>query len=123
MLRFQRRDCYRLKVPLGRPLLCSVPANDQGTERVSLRVRDISVAGVGLTDYPKQFRVAAGIVWPACRIDLPDLGRLVGDIEVLHTTEGDARRCGCRFRNLPFPMQNLIQRYITKIEREQHANR
>jgi c-di-GMP-binding flagellar brake protein YcgR len=123
MLRFQRRDCYRLKVPLGRPLLCSVPANDKGTERLSVRVRDISVAGVCLTDFPKQFRVAAGIVWPACRIDLPDLGTLTAEIEVMHTTEGDAPRCGCRFRNLPFPMQNLIQRYITKVEREQHANR
>ncbi|HEY1328095.1 MAG TPA: flagellar brake protein [Casimicrobiaceae bacterium] len=123
VLRFQRRDSYRLKVPLGRPLVCEVPASEQGTERLRLRVRDISVAGVGLSDYPKQFRVAIGIVWPACRINLPDLGPLTADIEVMHVTEGDARRCGCRFRNLSFAMQNLIQRYITRVEREQHANR
>ena len=41
----------------------------------------------------------------------------------MHTTEGDVRRCGCRFRALPLPMANLIQRYITRVEREQHAVR
>jgi c-di-GMP-binding flagellar brake protein YcgR len=123
ILRFQRRDSYRLKVPLGRALMCEVPANDAGTDRLSLRVRDISVAGIGLVDFPKQFRVAVGMVWPGCRIDLPGLGTLTGEVEVMHTTESDVRRAGCRFRNLPFPMQNLIQRYITKVEREQHANR
>ena len=123
ILRFQRRDSYRLKVPLGRPLLCDVPANDSGSERIALRVRDISVAGVGLIDYPKHFRVAVGMVWPGCRIQLPELGALTADLEVMHASDGDARRCGCRFRNLPFPMQNLIQRYITRVEREQHANR
>ncbi|HTI45695.1 MAG TPA: flagellar brake protein [Casimicrobiaceae bacterium] len=123
VLRFQRRDSYRLKIPLGRPLLCEVPANDEGTERVSVRVRDISVAGVGLTDFPKAFRLAVGMVWPGCRINLPELGTLAGELEVMHTTEGDIRRAGCRFRNLSFPMQNLIQRYITRVERQQHANR
>jgi c-di-GMP-binding flagellar brake protein YcgR len=121
VLRFQRRDCYRLKIPLGRPLLCEVPSGD--ASRATLRVRDISVAGIALSDYPKDFRVAVGTVWPGCRINLPDLGALVADIEVMHATEGDARRCGCRFRSLPLPMTNLIQRYITRIEREQHANR
>jgi c-di-GMP-binding flagellar brake protein YcgR len=123
VLRFQRRDSYRLKVPLGRPLMCDVPANDAGTERTSVRVRDISVCGVGLMDFPKQFRVAVGMVWPGCRINLPELGTLTGELEVMHTTESDVRRAGCQFRNLSFPMQNLIQRYITKVEREQHANR
>ena len=67
--------------------------------------------------------VATGTVWTGCRIDLPGLGTLVGDLEVMHTTEGDVRRCGCRFRALPLPMANLIQRYITRVEREQHAVR
>ena len=123
VLRFQRRDSYRLKIPLGRPLLCEVPANDEGTERVSVRVRDISVAGVGLIDYPKDLRVAVGTVWTGCRIQLPDLGPLLGDIEVMHASEGEGRRCGCRFQNLPLAMANLIQRYITRVEREQHATR
>lgn len=123
VLRYQRRDSYRLKIPLGRPLMCEVPAGEHMAKPASLRVRDISVDGIGLSDYAKDVRVSAGMVWPGCRIRLPELGVLVADIEVMHATEGDVRRCGCRFRNLPFAMANLIQRYITRVEREQHATR
>jgi c-di-GMP-binding flagellar brake protein YcgR len=122
--RFQRRDAYRLKVPLGRPLLCEIPPSETagGTQALRVRVRDISVEGIGLVDYPKELRPATGAVWSGCRINLPDLGPLVADLEVKHATEGDVRRCGCHFRNLPLSMANLIQRYITRVEREQHAN-
>ena len=122
LLRFQRRDSYRLKVPLGRPLVCQVPVAD-GSASVALKVRDISVAGIGLTDYPPTFLVAIGQVLEGCRVTLPELGALVAGLEVMHATQGETRRCGCRFRNLPLPMATLIQRYITRIEREQHATR
>jgi c-di-GMP-binding flagellar brake protein YcgR len=121
VLRLQRRDAYRLKVPLGRPLMCEVPSEGDAPS-MALRVRDISVEGVGLAAYPKSCRVAGGMVWTGCRIRFPD-GLLTADIEVMHATEGEVRRCGCRFRRLPFPMANLIQRYITRVGREQHATR
>lgn len=122
LLRFQRRDSYRLKIPLGRPLLCQVPSAAGGAP-LAIKVRDISVAGIGLTDYPPGFLLSPGQVLAGCRINLPELGSLIADVEVMHTTTGEARRCGCRFKNLPLPMANLIQRYITRIEREQHATR
>jgi len=122
MMRMQRRDAYRLKIPMGRPLMCHVPVGP-GNATADIRVRDICVGGVGLSDYAKGVPVAMGTVWSGCRIDLPGLGTLVADLEVMHTTEGDVRRCGCRFRALPLPMANLIQRYITRVEREQHAVR
>ena len=122
VMRMQRRDAYRLKIPMGRPLMCRVPVGSAGAT-AAIRVRDICVGGVGLTDYGKDVPVATGTVWTGCRIELPGLGTLVGDLEVMHTAEGDVRRCGCRFRALPLPMANLIQRYITRVEREQHAVR
>jgi c-di-GMP-binding flagellar brake protein YcgR len=124
VLRFQRRDAYRLKIPLGRPLLCDIPRGEgEAGPPLRVRVRDISVAGIGLMDYPKDLRAAIGTVWTGCRIELPELGPLVGDLEVMHASDGEGRRCGCRFRNLPLAMANLIQRYITRVEREQHATR
>ena len=122
LLRFQRRDAYRLKIPLSRPLMCHVPVPGSATP-LAVKVRDISVAGVGLTDYPATLVLGMGTVLAGCRINLPDLGPLIADIEVMHATQGEVRRCGCRFRNLPLPMANLIQRYITRVEREQHATR
>jgi len=122
LLRFQRRDAYRLKIPLGRPLMCHVPPPGGGAP-LAIKVRDISVAGIGLMDYPASLVLGMGTLLQGCRVNLPDLGPLTADIEVMHTTQGEARRCGCRFRNLPLPMANLIQRYITRVEREQHATR
>ena len=123
LMRMQRRDAYRLKIPMGRPLTCHVPVEDAPGGAVRFRVRDIGVGGVGLVEYGKDVQVAIGMTWPGCRIDLPGLGTLTADLEVMHAADGDVRRCGCRFRGLPLPMANLIQRYITRVEREQHAVR
>ena len=122
LLRFQRRESYRLKIPLGRPLMCHVPEPGSGAP-LAIKVRDISVAGIGLVDYPPSLLLTMGQVLEGCRVSLPDLGPLVADLEVMHATQGEVRRCGCRFKNLPLPMANLIQRYITRVEREQHATR
>ena len=120
LMRMQRRDAYRLKIPMGRPVCCRVPLAGRS---VTIRVRDICVGGVGLADYGKDVPVSVGMVWESCTIELPGLGTLTADLEVMHASDGDARRCGCRFRGLPLPMANLVQRYITRIEREQHAVR
>jgi len=123
VLRFQKRGTYRLKIPLSRPLTCEIPPGAAGAARAEVRVRDISVEGVGLTDYPREFPVAAGTRWQHCRIRLADLGTLVADLEVMRVVDGERPRCGCRFRDLPPAMENLVQRYITRIEREQRATR
>jgi c-di-GMP-binding flagellar brake protein YcgR len=121
LLRLQRRDAYRLKIPLSRPVMCDMPAADTGAGRVRVRVRDISAGGVGLVDYPPSMRLVPGTVRKDCRIVLPELGTLTADLEVMHATaDVESRRCGCRFVGLSQAMANLIQRYITKIEREQH---
>ena len=123
VLRFQKRDTYRLKVPLSRPLTCEIPQSETGAARTEARVRDISVEGVGLTDYPRGFHVAAGVRWQDCRIRLAELGTLVADLDVMRVVDGERPRCGCRFRDLPPAMENLVQRYITRVEREQRATR
>ena len=123
MLRFQRRDTFRLEVPLSRPLTCEIPPGEGNAMGAELGVRDISVEGVGLTRYPQGFRVGVGMRWQGCRIRLPDLGTVVADIEVMRVIDGDRPRCGCRFRALPLPMANLVQRYITRVERERRATR
>jgi flagellar brake protein len=121
LLRVQRREAYRLKLPLGRPLWCEIGEAETPNERIVVRVRDISVAGLSLADLPQQWRVAQGMVFPGCGVAMGDLGTLTLNLEVMHTTEGTSRRCGCRFVDLAPGVATVIQRYITRIEREQHA--
>jgi c-di-GMP-binding flagellar brake protein YcgR len=66
-------------------------------------------------------RLLPGTIRRECRIVLSDLGTLTADLEVMHATaDVESRRCGCRFVGLSQTMVTLIQRYITKVEREQH---
>ena len=52
ILRMQRREGYRLHVPLGSPLRCEVSDPDAPGKRLSARVRDISICGMSLVDCP-----------------------------------------------------------------------
>ena len=62
-----------------------------------------------------------------CKIALPDEGLLVATICVRNLFEVTSRsgshflRIGCEFVNLPASRLTLIQRYITRVERERKA--
>lgn len=129
--RLQRREHYRLKVPRGRALYCEVKtpveAQDAGTgKRISLSVYDISCGGVALTGWPGEFVPKPALELPDAWIELPDLGRLVVDLRVVHVQGNAGRgpnagRFGCRFANPNHGATMLVQRFINRIEREQRA--
>lgn len=129
--RLQRREHYRLKVPRGRPLYCQLapPVDGDGlkpSKRISVPVYDISCGGVALTGWPSEFVPRPAMELPDTWIELPDLGRLVADLRVVHV-QGTSRRgpnagrFGCRFANTSHGATMLVQRYINRIEREQRA--
>ena len=129
--RLQRREHYRLKVPRGRPLYCELQpptdAEDPKTgKRITLPVYDISCGGVALAGWPDDFVPRRAMDLPEVWIALPDLGRVVVDLRVVHVqgTIGrgpNAGRFGCRFANANHSASMLVQRYINRIEREQRA--
>lgn len=125
VLRIQRRDYYRLTVPLGQPLSCFFPAGHGEEFEVSLV--DISVGGIGILGYVPGLRLTAGTVYHGVRIELPEAGTVVGDIEIRSSYTVTLKngiktvRTGGQFINLPGPMQSLVQRYITRVERERIA--
>lgn len=128
LLRLQRREFYRIKVPLGQPLICELYPGGQYERPVAIRVYDISCGGIALVEYPAALILVPGTVYPGCRIDLAEIGTVTTDIEVMHLLETTgksgmtSRRCGCRFVHFTNPLVTLIQRYIMKIEREQKAH-
>ncbi|MDK2122967.1 flagellar brake protein [Parachitinimonas caeni] len=125
VLRLQRRDHYRLTTPLGQPLSCHIPVSAQ--EEIEVALIDISLGGMGILGYVPGLKLAPGTCYAHVRIELPGTGTIVADIQVRSTFDITLRngirsvRTGCQFLNLPGTMQALVQRYITRIERERLA--
>jgi c-di-GMP-binding flagellar brake protein YcgR len=123
--RIQRRDDYRIKVPLSQPLHCIVGWDpSRPAQRDALRVLDLSRGGLSLGDYGENVKLVPGTVYRECSLTLGDIGTVSIDVEAVHLVEltgrnnTRTRRCGCRFVRLSNATATLIQRYINKIERD-----
>ncbi|MBK7646604.1 MAG: flagellar brake protein [Betaproteobacteria bacterium] len=130
ILRLQRREFFRLEPPLGSPIGCQIALNTLGTNVRTFepRVTDISGGGVSLSA-PTNLAEACqpGTVFKDCRLDLPGEGVLLVNLRVRKLVEISANtgihnlRIGCEFVNLPGTRLAMIERYITRIERERKA--
>ncbi len=124
LYRLQRREYYRLMTPVINPLRCVIN-RDAAPDKKPLEfvIMDISCGGVGLTCMESDTELTTGLSYPDCQIELPELGTIRGTIEVknmvsLTSKSGSAyRRAGCEFKNLDGISANLLQRYVTNMQR------
>lgn len=130
ILRLQRREFFRLEPPVAAPIHCKIGAQGMdGTSRTfELSLADISGGGVSLcgpTEIVDYFPRDA--LFPNCRLELPDEGVIQVNLRVRKTVEISGPsghhdlHIGCEFVNLPATRLALIERYITRIERERKA--
>ncbi|MFA6314739.1 MAG: flagellar brake protein [Sterolibacterium sp.] len=130
VLRLQRREYFRLIVPIRLPVKCQIPIpQPEGSppKTVEVNVVDISAGGVGITTPPSDVPFDIDMVFEKCQIELPGDGILVATLNVRTIFEVSAKdgtaswRAGCGFVNLSGPMLSLLQRYIIKEERERKS--
>lgn len=129
LLRLQRREFYRLITPIMRPLKCTlpIPLPDGSVHIHQANIFDISGGGLGVSAPEDHLPFDRDMEFPGCRIDLPEVGFVVGTLrvrsllDVVLRSGAHTRRAGCEFVNLPGPMMTLVQRYIIKVERERKA--
>lgn len=130
LLRLQRREYFRLSTPIANPILLNATINrgDGSKASIDLPLLDISGGGIGLMTTPEQASLfQKGDRLENCRIRLPDEGPLSVTICVRNaydvTTRSGLRhvRLGCEFVDLPSLKLTLVQRYITRVERERKA--
>lgn len=130
VLRLQRREYYRLSTPIANPVRCrfSVRRPDGAVIATDLPLVDISGGGVGLMVEPeRRDDFLVDTAFSDCRIDLPEEGMLVCNLivrnafDVTTKTGNHHLRVGCEFQNLPGTRLTMIQRYITRVERERKA--
>lgn len=125
LLRLQRRDFFRIDAPLTRPLLCRIPPQP-GSARApaDVTIVDISCGGIAIIDSSDAAGIETGARFRGCRIQLPEIGEVSADIEVRSTFEvtlrngAKHRRAGCEFIGMRERDRALIQRYISRLERE-----
>ncbi|MDR2261041.1 MAG: flagellar brake protein [Azoarcus sp.] len=131
VLRLQRRDAFRLQVPLTHKLRCSLPMpQEQDSEApqrkiIEAPVIDISAGGLSV-EIPagKNAMPAVGDRIDGCHLRLPNDTVIIADLEIrnsgrrIHSGGKEVLRLGCSFIGLPTQAENQIQRYIYQTERE-----
>lgn len=129
MLRLQRREFYRLQVPLAHELGCLLKAADLARKPVEVlaRVIDIGGGGIAVNLPTSAAELVIGSVLKECRLALPDSEPFELDLEVRNLSRQTQRngteqlRVGLRFAALPRPAETRIQRYIFHTERALNA--
>lgn len=130
VLRLQRREFFRLSTPVANPVTMSTALRCPDASRlaIELPLTDISGGGVGLLVTPEQALLfKRGDTLGECKITLPDEGLLIATLCVRNLIEITTRngshlfRVGCEFVDLSAARLSLVQRYITRVERERRA--
>ena len=129
ILRLQRREYFRLLTPIVTPLRCKIRCNDANGDPLGLsaQVVDVSVGGVCLSGLPADLPLDTDTRLAESSIDLPEGGTIVAALQlrwhadVVSRSGVPSKRAGFEFIRLPHAKSTLIQRYITKTERERKA--
>lgn len=127
VIRLQRREFYRVPTPVTNPVYCTIPVKtgDQIIP-VVLPLHNISGGGLSVVDEKKLIDSTPGRIYENCRLDLP--GGVVtlalqvrNQLEVTLTNGKSIHRLGCAFVDPSNGALAAVQKYITKLERDQNA--
>ena len=128
LIRLQRREFYRRATPLGNPVRAIIPMPEAlGGGSASFPLADLSCGGIAMLDNKFLLGNTIGNNYPGCRIDLPDIGTVMTTLQVRNSLDLTLlnnkanRRLGCQFIDISRASLAMVQRYITKLERERNA--
>lgn len=127
LIRLQRRELFRLKTPLSKPLRCNIKVPNafdrKKTDTIHYDLVDVSLGGVGLIVKKKLHpSIKVGDVYEDCKIDLPT-GEVSLTLEVrniIHLSDktGDQYRIGLQYIDISRGVEHAIHNYTFNLERE-----
>lgn len=129
LIRLQRREHFRVVLPIARPVKCIIPAqSEDDPEPIHTNIVDIGGGGVALADISGRLGADTGLILKRCRLLLPELDPVTVDLEIRNTAQirrpngAFQNRLGCRFVDLPNDAAAKLQRFVMKIERDRRNN-
>ena len=124
MVRLQRREHFRVTMPIANPVKCIVPSPVQeDPEPISTHIVDIGCGGVAIADNSGRLGPETGRVLSNCKLLLPDADAIFTTLEVRNSAQirlhngAFQTRLGCMFIDLPNDMAARLQRFVMDIER------
>lgn len=122
LIRLQRREHFRVPLPIAHPMKCVVPSTEEDDpEPITAHIVDISCGGVALAG--GRLGAETGRILPDCRLLLPESNAITTSLEVRNSAQirlpngAFQTRLGCKFIGLPNDMAARLQRFIMDIER------
>jgi flagellar brake protein len=123
MVRLQRREHYRVLTPR-----CSIQmSRDAGPPPVSFAVQNVSAGGIAIIKDHRLLDDTEGTEYSNCELQLPGAQNVIVNLCVMNFCDLTlyngrvARRLGCAFINPTAATLALVQRYVSKVERDQNA--
>jgi flagellar brake protein len=121
LYRVQRRENYRLVLPLAERLHCVIQTNKPNVgDKIDVPVMDISGGGLRLF---ADGEFVLGQNYGGCHIKLPEMGEIsftmtVKNLVTISPKPGlTVKRVGCEFDHLDNASSILLQRYVTRMQR------
>ena len=117
-----------MPTPLTNPVPALVPMPfELGGGNATFPLADISCGGIAILDNKLVLGNTIGNNYADCRIDLPDIGMVTATLQIRNSLDltllnnKSNRRLGCHFIDISRGNLAMVQRYITKLERERNA--
>jgi c-di-GMP-binding flagellar brake protein YcgR len=124
MIRLQRREHFRVQMPIANPVRCIIPMlSAEDSEPISTHIVDIGCGGVALADISGRLGNTTGRMLPDCKLLLPETDAIVTTLEIRNSAQirlhngAFQTRLGCKFIDLPNDMAAKLQRFVMDIER------
>ncbi|MDP1665436.1 MAG: flagellar brake protein [Methylobacter sp.] len=120
----QRREYYRVKSPLSKSSYCQLII--EGREPVNLKLYDISLTGFAMLNVSKEVSelLIPGTSISQGKLILSDVGEGMISFEIcakyIINPEKlqKIQKIGCKFIKLARPVEEIVQRYMHQIQRE-----
>lgn len=123
LLWVQRREYYRVRIPLSENVTCELIHGDDN--RTTYKVLDISTGGIALFDPNNELELEPGNIFHNCKLMLGEHATSLISLEVRNhiildpSDMSKGTRCGMQFLKVPGDFDASLQKFINMVDLQQ----